>query len=74
MAEKEPAYWPDIDVRRMTNEEWLALKRRVARETGLERARVADEILRRLFAHHRRAPVALSPTEPAALPAGARPR
>ena len=68
MTHREPAYWPDIDIRRMTNEEWLALKRRVARETSLERARVADVILRYLFRLHRRAPVAQSPTEPTAAP------
>lgn len=72
MPDKDPIYWPDIDVRDLTTDQWLALKRRVMSETSLERARVADVILRHLFANMRRAPVSLSPTEADAAPVGAK--
>jgi hypothetical protein len=65
MADKDPVTWPAVDIRTMTAEQWLAFKERVTSEAGLERARVATVILRRLIAHCRRAPVALSPTESA---------
>lgn len=70
MAEQDLGYWPAVDPRALTTDEWLAFKERVLRESRMRRAQACQGLIQRLFQLYRRAPAALSPTEPDALRAG----
>jgi hypothetical protein len=69
MTDKVPVYWPAVDIAALTSDEWQALKERVIREAGAERARAAEALLHRLVALCRRSPVSLSPTRTAGIAA-----